>query len=155
MVDATRQQIIRLSGLLLFAYLMWASVIKPISFRESLVQSQRFIDPAALDKVVERLVQSEMITFVEDFKTRTGGSLFPPVEKLPYGKRKRILVTGGAGFVGSHLVDRLMYAGNDVIVLDNYFTGRRQNIAHWIGHPNFQLILHDVVDPISLVSCVF
>ena len=45
------------------------------------------------------------------------------------------LVTGGAGFLGSHLIDRLMEAGQEVICLDNYFTGRKANIAHWIGHP--------------------
>ncbi|MFL2496512.1 MAG: UDP-glucuronic acid decarboxylase family protein [Parasynechococcus sp.] len=60
------------------------------------------------------------------------------------------LVTGGAGFVGSHLVDRLMQAGQEVICLDNYFTGRKNNITQWIGHPRFELIRHDVTDPIRL-----
>jgi len=59
-------------------------------------------------------------------------------------------VTGGAGFVGSHLVDRLMERGDEVICLDNYFTGRKDNIRHWIGHPNFELIRHDVTEPIKL-----
>ena len=63
---------------------------------------------------------------------------------------KRHLVTGGAGFVGSHLVDRLMERGDEVICLDNYFTGRKDNIRHWIGHPNFELIRHDVTEPIKL-----
>jgi UDP-glucuronate decarboxylase len=62
----------------------------------------------------------------------------------------RNLITGGAGFVGSHLVDRLMAAGEEVICLDNYFTGRKQNISQWIGHPRFELIRHDVTDPIRL-----
>ncbi|CAD5229191.1 unnamed protein product [Bursaphelenchus okinawaensis] len=61
--------------------------------------------------------------------------------------RKRILVTGGTGFVGSHLVDKLMMDGHEVIALDNYFTGRRRNVEHWIGHPNFDLVHHDVVNP--------
>lgn len=61
--------------------------------------------------------------------------------------RKRILVTGGAGFVGSHLVDRLMKDGHEVIALDNFFTGRRRNVEKWIGHPNFELVHHDVVNP--------
>uniref|UniRef100_A0A8R1Y276 UDP-glucuronate decarboxylase n=1 Tax=Onchocerca volvulus TaxID=6282 RepID=A0A8R1Y276_ONCVO len=60
--------------------------------------------------------------------------------------RKRILVTGGAGFVGSHLVDRLMLEGHEVVALDNYFTGRKRNVEHWIGHPNFELVHHDVVN---------
>ncbi len=63
---------------------------------------------------------------------------------------QRHLVTGGAGFVGSHLVDRLMERGDEVICLDNYFTGRKDNIRHWIGHPNFELIRHDVTEPIKL-----
>ncbi len=60
------------------------------------------------------------------------------------------LVTGGAGFLGSHLVDQLMEAGEEVICLDNYFTGQEVNIAKWIGHSHFQLIKHDVIDPIKL-----
>ena len=63
---------------------------------------------------------------------------------------RRHLVTGGAGFVGSHLVDRLMEAGEEVLCLDNYFTGRKENIRQWIGHPNFELIRHDVTEPIKL-----
>ena len=63
---------------------------------------------------------------------------------------KRNLVTGGAGFVGSHLIDRLMEAGEEVICLDNYFTGRKVNIAGWIGHPRFELVRHDVTEPIRL-----
>ena len=60
------------------------------------------------------------------------------------------LVTGGAGFLGSHLIDRLMEAGDEVICLDNYFTGRKANITRWIGHPRFELIRHDVTEPIKL-----
>ena len=60
------------------------------------------------------------------------------------------LVTGGAGFLGSHLIDRLMEDGDEVLCLDNYFTGRKSNIARWIGHPRFELIRHDVTEPIKL-----
>ena len=63
---------------------------------------------------------------------------------------ERNLITGGAGFLGSHLVDRLMAAGEEVICLDNYFTGRKSNIQQWIGDPNFELIRHDVTEPIKL-----
>ena len=60
------------------------------------------------------------------------------------------LVTGGAGFLGSHLIDWLMEAGEEVICLDNYFTGRKCNIERWISHPRFELIRHDVTEPIKL-----
>src|SRR5690242_17630877 len=63
---------------------------------------------------------------------------------------KRILVTGGAGFVGSHLCDRLVEQGHDVICIDNLFTSQKQNIAHLLGKPNFELIRHDIVEPILL-----
>ena len=61
---------------------------------------------------------------------------------------KRVLVTGGAGFLGSHLCDRLVAAGDDVLCLDNFFTGNRQNIAHLLGEPNFELMRHDVTFPL-------
>lgn len=61
--------------------------------------------------------------------------------------KKRILITGGAGFIGSHLCDRLIGEGNEVICLDNFFTGNRQNIIHLIGNPNFELVRHDVTMP--------
>jgi UDP-glucuronate decarboxylase len=59
----------------------------------------------------------------------------------------RILVTGGAGFLGSHLCERLLKDGHEVVCLDNFFTGRKQDIAPMIGHPNFELVRHDVIDP--------
>lgn len=58
-----------------------------------------------------------------------------------------ILVTGGAGFLGSHLCERLLNQGHEVLCLDNFFTGRRKNVAHLAENPNFELIRHDVVDP--------
>ena len=59
-------------------------------------------------------------------------------------------MTGGAGFLGSHLIDRLMDAGDEVICLDNYYTGRKVNVSQWFGHPRFELIRHDVTEPIRL-----
>jgi UDP-glucuronate decarboxylase len=73
--------------------------------------------------------------------------------KVPLGLKRRalrVLVTGGAGFVGSHLVDRLLERGDSVIVVDNFFTGRKENIAHHLRNPNFEVIRHDVVEPILL-----
>ena len=62
----------------------------------------------------------------------------------------RNLVTGGAGFLGSHLIDRLLNVSEEVICLDNYFTGRKKNIEKWLGNRNFELIRHDVINPIQL-----
>ncbi len=59
----------------------------------------------------------------------------------------RILITGGAGFIGSHLCDRLVVDGHEVICLDNYFTGRRENIRHLLDNHNFELMRHDVIEP--------
>ena len=67
-----------------------------------------------------------------------------------YDSRKRILVTGGAGFIGSHLIDRLIERGDDVICVDNFFTGAKRNIEHLMGHPRFELIRHDVTFPLYL-----
>ncbi|NJO19042.1 MAG: SDR family oxidoreductase [Spirulinaceae cyanobacterium RM2_2_10] len=62
----------------------------------------------------------------------------------------RILVTGGAGFLGSHLIDRLMEQGHDVICLDNFYTGNKRNLLRWLQNPAFELIRHDITEPIRL-----
>ncbi|MDK9726392.1 MAG: SDR family oxidoreductase [Sterolibacteriaceae bacterium MAG5] len=62
--------------------------------------------------------------------------------------RRRVLVTGGAGFLGSHLCDRLLAEGNDVLCVDNYFTGTKANIEHLLGNPRFELLRHDVTFPL-------
>lgn len=67
-----------------------------------------------------------------------------------YTEPKRILVTGGAGFIGSHLCERLLADGHEVLCLDNYFTGMKRNIAHLMNNPRFELITHDVTQPILL-----
>lgn len=64
--------------------------------------------------------------------------------------QKRILITGGAGFLGSHLCDRLVEERHDVLCLDNFFTGTKSNINHLLGKPNFELIRHDLVQPIFI-----
>jgi UDP-glucuronate decarboxylase len=73
-------------------------------------------------------------------------SLFA-VRLSPFTFPMRILITGGAGFLGSHLCDRLIEQGNEVICLDNFFTGRKANIQHLVGNPRFELVRHDVIDP--------
>ena len=62
----------------------------------------------------------------------------------------RILITGGAGFLGSHLCDRLIAQGHELICMDNFFTGRRRNVQHLMGDPNFELMRHDVIDPFKV-----
>ena len=69
---------------------------------------------------------------------------------MPLSTPKRIIVTGGAGFVGSHLCDRLVGAGHEVICVDNFYTGSRQNVIHLFGHPRFDLVRHDVTFPLYL-----
>lgn len=65
-----------------------------------------------------------------------------------YSQRSRTLITGGAGFLGSHLCERLLNDGHDIICLDNFFTGTKDNIAHLIGHQHFELMRHDVTFPL-------
>ena len=100
---------------------------------------------------IRKIVQEELsLNQVHQTTSNPSTTVHPKINVLPESQRLRILVTGGAGFVGSHLVDRLMIQGHDVIVLDNFFTGRKGNLMQWDGHQNFQLISHDVVEPIML-----
>lgn len=69
---------------------------------------------------------------------------------LSYAMRKRVLVTGGAGFLGSHLCERLLANGHDVLCVDNFFTGTKDNIAHLLANPYFELLRHDVTFPLYL-----
>ncbi|MFQ6626394.1 hypothetical protein Gotur_004816 [Gossypium turneri] len=87
------------------------------------------------------------------FSSGTNRPVYGKVGRVPVGigrRRMRVVVTGGAGFVGSHLVDKLIARGDEVIVLDNFFTGRKDNLVHLFGNPMFELIRHDVVEPILL-----
>ena len=67
-----------------------------------------------------------------------------------YSLTKRVLVTGGAGFLGSHLVDRLIADGHEVLCVDNFFTGARANVAHLFNHPRFELLRHDITMPLAV-----
>ncbi|KAF0288236.1 UDP-glucuronic acid decarboxylase 1 [Amphibalanus amphitrite] len=77
---------------------------------------------------------------------RAGSKFYPKVKFRSHGDRKRILITGGAGFVGSHLADRLMLEGHEVTVVDNLYTGRKRNVEQWLGHENFELFIHDIIN---------
>lgn len=91
--------------------------------------------------------------FVSKGVEKSGVQKTITVHRLVAGVRRqplRIVVTGGAGFVGSHLVDRLLERGDHVIVIDNFFTGRKENVMHHFKNPRFELIRHDVVEPILL-----
>lgn len=94
----------------------------------------------------ERIHQLE--NRIRELEKSSVAKSYPKVRHLPLKAKKRILVTGGAGFVGSHLVDHLMSHGHQVTVADNFFTGSKRNVAHWLGHPNFELLQHDVVNPL-------
>ncbi|GMI98838.1 UDP-GLUCURONIC ACID DECARBOXYLASE 2 [Hibiscus trionum] len=120
----------------------------PIS-RAPHVPRHHFIDPIP-DSITYFPVETQN-KFSHQHRLGFGSS--NPAGKIPLGlKRKglRIVVTGGAGFVGSHLVDRLIARGDSVIVVDNFFTGRKENVMHHFGNPNFELIRHDVVEPLLL-----
>lgn len=106
-------------------------------------------DPAAKKARIERYVADQQLLAEQSIPTPHTPHVIQTV-RLADSLRKKILVTGGAGFVGSHLVDRLMSQGHEVIVLDNFFTGRKANVEHWLHHPNFSLVRHDVIQPILL-----
>src|SRR3954471_17613464 len=69
-------------------------------------------------------------------------------ETMPAGQSRRVLVTGGAGFLGSHLCERLLAQGAEVLCVDNFFTGRRSNVVHLLDNPLFELMRHDVTFPL-------
>merc|ERR1712238_641322 len=101
------------------------------------------------DDILSRLIENKKLLSIQSMPTDRSPHLMETAV-LSDHRRKKILVTGGAGFVGSHLVDKLMMEGHEVTVLDNFFTGQKKNIAHWFYHPNFNLVVHDVTEPIMV-----
>lgn len=99
------------------------------------------------DDPISRLVANKNIMATHSLPTGRAPNVMTTAI-LSDHRRKKILVTGGAGFVGSHLVDKLMMEGHEVTVVDNFFTGQKKNVAHWMHHPNFSLVVHDVTEPI-------
>ncbi|XP_032878512.1 UDP-glucuronic acid decarboxylase 1 isoform X2 [Amblyraja radiata] len=104
------------------------------------------------EQKIERKIEEALIPLKEKMREieTSMSQKYPPVKFLSEKDRKRILITGGAGFVGSHLADKLMMDGHEITVVDNFFTGRKRNVEHWIGHENFELINHDVVEPLYI-----
>lgn len=94
---------------------------------------------ATIKDAQSRLVADQKVMSQQSLPTSTTSNVFQTLV-LPDAQRKKILVTGGAGFVGSHLVDKLMVEGHEVTVVDNFFTGQRKNVAHWLHHPNFKYV---------------
>ena len=90
-----------------------------------------------LSGVMSRLIENKNLLATQSMPTDRSPTIMETVV-LSDHRRKKILVTGGAGFVGSHLVDKLMMEGHEVTVVDNFFTGQKKNVAHWMHHPNFR-----------------
>jgi hypothetical protein len=89
----------------------------------------------------KRLMEDRSVLAGQSLPTSTTPYIMT-TQRLPDHQRLKILVTGGAGFVGSHLVDKLMMEGHEVTVVDNFFTGQKKNIAHWLHHPNFRYVFY-------------
>jgi len=106
-------------------------------------------DPRHLggDDIMSRLIENKKLLSTQSLPTDRSPQVMETAI-LSDHRRKKILVTGGAGFVGSHLVDKLMMEGHEVTVVDNFFTGQKKNVAHWMHHPNFSLVVHDVTEPL-------
>ncbi|XP_054441828.1 UDP-glucuronic acid decarboxylase 1 isoform X3 [Pteronotus mesoamericanus] len=142
-----RRRMKLLLGIALLAYVasVWGNFVN-MSFllNRSIQENGELKIERKIEEIVEPL--REKIRDLEKSFTQK----YPPVKFLSEKDRKRILITGGAGFVGSHLTDKLMMDGHEVTVVDNFFTGRKRNVEHWIGHENFELINHDVVEPLYI-----
>ena len=127
----------------------YPSVNKTRNLRSDIAEISESVDILLLKQLKE--LNEKVISPLKDrINQLEKGNKHPTVNYLAEKDRKRILVTGGAGFVGCHLVDALLLAGHEVTVVDNFFTGRKSNLEHWIGHENFELINHDVVEPLYI-----
>uniref|UniRef100_A0A3Q2HP29 UDP-glucuronic acid decarboxylase 1 n=1 Tax=Equus caballus TaxID=9796 RepID=A0A3Q2HP29_HORSE len=139
-VSRRRMKLLLSVALLAYVASVWGNFVNMRSIQEH--------DELKIESKIEEMVEPlrEKIRDLEKSLTQK----YPPVKFLSEKDRKRILITGGAGFVGSHLTDKLMMDGHEVTVVDNFFTGRKRNVEHWIGHENFELINHDVVEPLYI-----
>jgi UDP-glucuronate decarboxylase len=119
-----------------------------------LMYAGRYSDSSIDARVLERMSVGGVEAFGDaPYRRRQQAAVVGFGGKIPLGLQRgalRIVVTRGAGFVGSHLVDRLIERGDSVIVVDNFFTGRKENVMHHFGNPRFELIRHDVVEPLLL-----
>ena len=102
------------------------------------------------EAMMKSFIENQKLLSSQSVPTTLTPHVFKTNTKLIDSNKLKILVTGGAGFVGSHLVDKLMIQGHEIICLDNFFTGSKSNIEHWLHHPNFTLIRHDIIEPILL-----
>lgn len=143
---ATKQSLLILILGMLLGYIVLPLVlveISSISFSTSQAQTKYSGDGAPNRGLVDkndiqmRLMEDQHVLSRQSLPTDRSPNVLETAV-LSDHRRKKILVTGGAGFVGSHLVDKLMMEGHEVTVLDNFFTGQKKNVAHWFHHPNFK-----------------
>lgn len=134
--------------LLLFFYIMSCAAAFGIYCMIFYFFDDEDYEIAGMGDDLSRQIEMAVEDKIKNINLERLAKVYPPVEHND--EKKKILVTGGAGFVGSHLVDYLMKQGHVLIVVDNLFTGKQENIEQWMGHPNFTFIMHDITLPIFL-----
>ena len=131
-----------LSVAILFGLLVIPVVLVERDASQHQRESMAFSPSSSLRNLGDEDIQARLVEDQKVLSTQSLPTIISPqvmhTTVLSDHRRKKILVTGGAGFVGSHLVDKLMMEGHEVTVLDNFFTGQKKNIAHWLHHPNFK-----------------